>query len=245
MIPETLLTILGWVRKLTGPRNQTIDLTLIRDIAGPASREFGLLISDQIKYWRLKNLTRISRKYEELKRDRGLSGENIRHLRMSVGLPILEKASFEDDDDLQQLWANLILSATSSAESYEDVDANHKTFANALHSMSKVDCRVLEVVVEKGVESQGCNVIRLNNLTEEDVQHETKIPLKCLGMPLEKLVSLGLAYRDVKSPLEPGGPLGLKHVYAPTLLGINMYEACGNAPKWAEVGPEAGLRLVG
>ena len=239
MIPEPLLTFLGWIGKLTGLKNQTTNLSLVRDIAGPASREFGLLVSDQIKYWRLKNLVRISEKYEELKRERGLSGGSIRHLRMSVGLPILEKASFEDDDELQQLWANLILSATSSKESYEDVDANHKTFANALHSMSKVDCKVLEAVVERGVSSQGSEGIRLNDLTEEDVQRETKVPLKYLGMPLEKLVSLGLAYRDIKSPLELGGPLGLKHIYAPTLLGINMYEACGNAPKWAEAGEEA------
>lgn len=43
---------------------------------------------------------------------------------------------------------------------------------------------------------------------------------------------LGLIYRDPKVPLETGGPVGVKYVYAPTLLGINMYAACGNTPEW-------------
>ena len=239
MIPESLLTALGWIGKFTGLKNQTTNLSLVRDVAGPASREFGLLVSDQIKYWRLKNLVRISEKYEELKRERGLSGESIRHLRMSVGLPILEKASFEDDDELQQLWANLILSATSSEESYEDVDANHKTFANALHSMSKVDCKVLETVVEIGVSGKDSEGISLNGLMEDEVHRETKIPPEKLGPSLEKLVSLGLAYRDAKIPLKTGGPIGLEYVYAPTLLGIHMYTACGNEPEWAVGGEGA------
>lgn len=185
MIPEPLLTILGWVRRLTSPKNQTTNLKLVRDIAGPASREFGLLISDQIKYWRLNNLVRISEKYERLRREKNLSDGSVRHLRMSVGLPILEKASYEDDDELQQLWAKLTLSATSSEESPEDVDAHHKTFVNALHSMSKVDCKVLEAVVENGVSGQDSDGMRLNPLPREDVQRETRIPLEKLDMPLE------------------------------------------------------------
>ena len=233
MIPEALLTIWGWMGKLMSPKNQTTNLSLVRDIAGPASREFGLLVSDQIKYWRLNNLVRISEKYERLRLEKNLSDGSVRHLRLSVGLPILENASYEDDDELQRLWANLILSATSADDSSEDADIHHKTFANALHSMSRLDCRVLEMVVEKGVSCADSEGISLNALAEEDIKRETEIPIEKLAMPLEKLMSLGLVYRDPKIPLKTGGPVGLKYVYAPTLLGINMYAACGNTPEWA------------
>jgi len=228
---------LGWFRwrrkKATvGADAETTELSVVRAIAGPGAHELGLVLSDRVKFWRLNNLISISEKFDRICEEKNLSSANLRSLTIAVGLPMLEHAANEEEDELQELWANLMVSATADHESLEDSGDLYRTWTNMLAAMSKWDCRLLSTLVEEGIAGMSDEELRTNPLTQDEVHQVAGMPSARVGIHLEKLVSLGLIYRDPKTPLKTGGPIGLQYAYAPTLMGINMYSACGNTPKW-------------
>ena len=190
------------------------------------------MLSEQVKAWRMNNLIGISQKFDRICREKGLNRGDLHALSIAVGLPMLEQASNEEDDKLQEMWANLMVSATS--DPLEDSGDLYKTWANILSQMSWWDCQLLSVVVEEGISSMGCEGMISNPLSDEDIEQNAGMPSVRVNMHLQKLVSLGLVHRDPTTPLKPGGPIGLQHAYIPTHLGMNMYMNCGNIPKWYE-----------
>ena len=228
---------LGWLRwrqkkTPTGSDAETTELGVVRAIAGPSARELGLALSDRVKYWRLNNLITISEKFDRICQEKNLSPANLRSLTLAVGLPMLENAANEEEDELQELWANLMVSATTNSDSLEDSGDLYKTWTNLLAAMSKWDCRLLSTLVEEGIASMTDEGLQSNPMTQDEVRQVARMSTVRVDIHLEKLVSLGLVYRDPKTPLKTGGPIGLEYAYAPTLMGINMYSACGNTPHW-------------
>ena len=231
---------LGWLRwrqtkKSTSSNANTTELDVVRAIAGPSARELGLALSDRVKYWRLNNLIGISEKFNRICQERNLNPANLRPLTMAVGLPMLENAANEEEDELQELWANLMVSATAGSDSTDDSGDLYRTWTNLLAAMSKWDCRLLSTLVEEGIASMSDEGLQSSPMTQNEVCQLAEMARVRVDLHLEKLVSLGLVYRDPKTPLKTGGPTGLQYVYAPTLMGINMYSACGNTPKWSQV----------
>ena len=90
-------------------------------VFGDASKNFGSLVADQIGYWRLRNLLRISVKWEEELKAKGLSprSENLRHLSFSEAFRITEAASLEEEDEIQLMWASLIAALHDPAENLD------------------------------------------------------------------------------------------------------------------------------
>ena len=89
------------------------------------------MLSDRVKFWRLKNLIHISEKFERICKEKNLDPTKLRPLTIAVGLPMLEHAANEEEDELQELWANLMVSATTNSESSAD-EVDYKTWTNAL-----------------------------------------------------------------------------------------------------------------
>ena len=230
-----------WLR--WGRKNQQSDagivpsgLSVVRAIAGPSVQDFGLALSDRVKAWRLNNLISISERFDRLCKEKKLASAELRSLSMAVGLPMLEQASNVEEGELQELWANLMVSATTNAEESDDSQDLYKTWTNILATMSIWDCKLFSTVVEKGISGRRDDgVIISNPLTLDDVREAAEMERVRVDIHLEKLVSLGLVYRDIKTPLTPGGPGGLEYGYFPTLMGMNMYVVCGNTPQWMEV----------
>ena len=81
---------------------------------GPAADELGEISGDWARYWRLRNLVVIHEKFEKVLQAKGLDYGDLRHLSLSVGLPMLERASYQDDSVLQEKWANLMAASLIS-----------------------------------------------------------------------------------------------------------------------------------
>ena len=67
----TVTLVLGWLRwgksLMSGKGDAaTSELSVVRAVSGEASKELGLMVSDQIKAWRLGNLVRISEKFDRI-----------------------------------------------------------------------------------------------------------------------------------------------------------------------------------
>ena len=231
-------TTIGWLwwrnkKPSTGGDARSSELSVVRAIAGPSTQEFGLVLSDRVKFWRLKNLIHISEKFERICKEKNLDPTKLRPLTIAVGLPMLEHAANEEEDELQELWANLMVSATTDSESSAD-EVDYKTWTNALARMSIWDCRLLSTVVEQGVAEWSPGAISSNPLTQEEIRQSAGMSRATVDIHLENLVSMGLVYRDLATPLRSGGATGFEYAYAPTLMGMNLYVLCGNSPHWME-----------
>lgn len=213
-----------------------------RVILGPAAEQGGHLLSQNIGWYRLKNLVAINEKFLRLCEEKGFDPKDAKHLAWSVGLPLIEKASYQDDDFLQERWANLILSSIQRGEG-SDFSLG-TTHVEILNQFSRLDCEVLEYIVENGMEYSD---------NQEDTGDQTKpitvLPLKSediseahpetlAHISLEKLVSLGCVNRVLRTPLnfrDSDGYGVLAQDIIPTLIGLNLYiAASGRFPKWAE-----------
>lgn len=83
----------------------------VSKIVGGASTQVGGILEDWAKYYRYKNLLAIADKVEVLHAQRKLEGKTI-PIPPRAAIPMLESASLEDDEVLQEVWARLIANST-------------------------------------------------------------------------------------------------------------------------------------
>ena len=205
-------------------------------VIGPALSQIGLALGDQIKYFRIKNLVSLNQQLEDVLEARNLDKKDLNRVSLSVGFPLLEKASYQDDEVLQRNWANLLASAMEQGETEDDGFSLDTTYIEILHQFSRLDCEVLEFIVEKGIAGRDAEKGHLLSIALDPLEISDNYPGKPAHMALEKLVNLGCAYRVLRTPLSPleghgYGPLNQDIVV--TLIGVNLYMAAsGKKPKW-------------
>ena len=206
------------------------------DILGPAAKEIKELLGDRARYWRWKNLLSIREKFNTKCQEQGINPEKSENkLALSIGLPLLEVASYQNDDFLQDRWANLLVDSVKSDPQEYNIDI---TFVRMLEQFSRLDCEVLEYVVENGIEEGHVDdtPMVLHPLLESDIRQA--FPDSLVHIALEKLVSLGCVARSIRLPMTPtegegGGHNSLMEDIVPTLMGINLYaSSSGKSPRW-------------
>ena len=89
-----------------------------RFVAGPLEQGMGIF-EDRLRYMRWERQLRLMRRSEEVLRDLGLSAPT-RAVPLKIAIPLLQSASMEDEDELQDRWVNLLVNA-ADAESGIDI----------------------------------------------------------------------------------------------------------------------------
>lgn len=208
-------------------------------VVGPALNQIGLTIGDQFKYYRMKNLIRLNSHLEEVIEERNLDMSDLENVSLSVGFPLLEKASYQDDDALQRNWANLLASAMEKDSNRDDGFSLSITYIEILHQFSRLDCEVLEYIAENGVSGRGREDESLMTVALDPKEICKAFSGKPAHISLEKLVNLGCAYRVLRTPLsttEGDGYGPLRQDIITSLIGLNLYMAAsGKKPKWYDV----------
>lgn len=138
--------------------NKKIDITstaiekgfdLVKDfvekLVGSTLEETGLLISDNIKLIRFKNQLKILTKAQKIVKE---SGINIKQISLKSLVPLLEYSSLEEDETLQEKWANLLVNFIDSSEKYEST-----IFPFILNQLSSKEIIELERLFEVGKSS--------------------------------------------------------------------------------------------
>ena len=171
-----------------------------QQLFGPAVEQIGQIGGDWARLWRLKNLVSIQDKFDRILQDRRIDPSEGRHLALSVGLPMLEKASYQNDEVLQEKWAHLMASSLSSDERSENDFHLDTTYVEILHQFSRLDCDVLEFIVRNGVESRDKDGIQVRLIDPDKI--EKAFSPRYWHISLEKLISLGCVSRESKAPLE-------------------------------------------
>lgn len=202
-------------------------------IVGPAMAQIGLSIGDSIKYQRIKNLIEIDKKLDRICENEDIVRDSLNRLAFSVGMPLIEKASYQDDDNIQQMWASLMFSSMKNDEGEIDLT---KTFTEILHQFTQTDCELLEYIVENGVEGWDSlkTKIFLRAIDPNDII--CAFPNHHVRISLEKLAGLGCIYWSPRIPLAHTADSmhgSLQHDIIMTSIGHGLYAAATRrTPSW-------------
>lgn len=107
----------------------------------------GLLGGDWIKEWRWKNLVKIAERVRKKSEELGIKPAQIAPKFLSQ---FFEVASLEEDETIQDMWANLLLnrSADSSTNSY---------YITILKNLDPIEAELIKMLYEQSGESSNTN----------------------------------------------------------------------------------------
>lgn len=138
-------------------------------ICRPAAEEFGFLIQDRVRYWRMKNLSNIACKAKGILEIQNDSIDLSASPRIVHN--ILENGSWIDDDIIQGMWAGLLASACTK----EGKDESNLIFIHLLPQLTFSEVKMLNYCCEKA---------------EKNITHNSLIFAKNLKVNLENLLNL-------------------------------------------------------
>lgn len=117
---------------------KSLDLAkdFLQKLVGPAVDEVGLLFADNVKLWRLKNQIRNLEKVRKIVEDESV---DIKKINLKILVPYLDGVSLEDDENLQDLWANLF---TNYIDTEKNLTLN--VYPNILKQLSTNEVSLLK-----------------------------------------------------------------------------------------------------
>ncbi len=184
---ESLKASAEAVKELAKTTGKAIDLgeklgTFMARIFGGTLEQGVGIWQDKFKYKRLNNLIshieRLSIKMNEI----GLEGGQLRLLSLKLGIPLLESASLEDGDYLQNLWANLTINAINLSSGVNLQRAHIST----LEQMSELEAEILMTIYKNNFEEQGTYEILTAKLPDTvDIRLESRDMVSVYSESLE------------------------------------------------------------
>jgi hypothetical protein len=224
MEPDTLDKVADATRSLAETGKKTLELVAScgRVIKGPVVELAGLL-EDRLKFARWGLQLAFMEKANAIMKARGLD-QPTRELPLNFVLPLLTTAAFEEDDDLQEVWARLLVNAGDKTTEMELRTA----YVEILRGMSALDVKNLAGMAKVTLampHGKHCTLMTagLPDSAEPYSNHfrgGRAIPPE-LGISLANLARLGCAM--------PGGGLDgsvLYDIMTVTDLGLALYKAC-------------------
>ena len=110
-------------------------------IRGPVGQVVGML-EDHLKVVRFRRRVRLWDRVRNILTEKGMDGPT-RRIALNIGLPLIENATLEEDDDLQEVWARLLVNSGDANSGIEPRTA----FGSVLAEMSLLDVRNLAQIV--------------------------------------------------------------------------------------------------
>jgi Abortive infection alpha len=144
-------------------------------IFGSALDELGGALADRARYWRASRLLRLEERYRAAC---AIMGEDrvIRPVEPKFAFALLEAASLEDDDDLQDMFAHLLANATTDGTGVED----RKAYVSILQELKPLDARLLVTIARAkpltGTRVVGSFALVTNLALPRDVQPSFEMP---------------------------------------------------------------------
>ncbi|WP_192259326.1 Abi-alpha family protein [Mesorhizobium caraganae] len=120
----------------------------IAKVVGHPLTQAGGLIGDAFGIARLELFLKYEKRVKRIMAERG-TDKFARPLPLSVAYPLLEAASLEEDDDLSEMLAHLLVNATDA----DSADYIPRSFVETLRNMAPFEALILKRMVEAPPES--------------------------------------------------------------------------------------------
>ncbi|HZS26663.1 MAG TPA: Abi-alpha family protein [Candidatus Angelobacter sp.] len=111
---------------------------LLDKLAGPAAEEIGLTLKDHVRVFRLKRQIRLFERVKAMLADTDMEPERVP---FKLLVPVVENASIEENDELQDRWAAMLANAAIK----RDV---HPSFPEILRQLSEKEVLYLDACYE-------------------------------------------------------------------------------------------------
>lgn len=193
-----------------------------RFVAGSIEQGMGIF-EDKLKYMRWERQLRLMQRADQLLQKIGLT-QPTRPIALKLAIPLLEAASLEDDDYLQDLWAKLLVNAANSGSRV----TLQRAYIAVLEQLTPLEAAILQKIYALPYDAtrhDGVEVGKLPNTVavgKDDGRQDTLLePPEDIRLALANLARLGCI---VIQKSWGGGELFKK--VNPTLLGKLFVEAC-------------------
>jgi len=181
------------------------------------------IFEDKLKYLRWERQVRLMQRAHDFLSSEGFD-QPTRAIPLKFAVPLLEAASLEDDDYLQDLWAKLIV---NSAIETSGVMIN-RTFIDILERLSPMEAKILDVVYAIPYDDMHHRGVDTRNLPESAKSFPEKSAKIERVEPTDE-VKLSLANLDRLGCISVSRSMGGGQLFGtlnPTLLGKRFIEAC-------------------
>lgn len=216
------------VQEVAKTSGQAIESTnkfgafIARFISGSLEQGMGIF-EDKLKYMRWENQQKLMNRAEEFMRENGLSGPT-KPLPMKLAIPLFQAASLEDDSELQDLWAKLLVNSSTEASG---VFLN-RIYISILERLSPLEAQILSAIYSlqeiEELQHRGVLTSELpqNALPATEGEKSQAIdPSDDVKLALANLANIGC----INTVQTRGGGETFGWVN-PTVLGKSFYEAC-------------------
>jgi len=192
-------------------------------ISGPLEQGVGIL-EDKLKYIRWERKVRLIKRAEEYLKQLGHSVSD-KTIPLKNAVPLLEYATLEENDNLQDMWARLLVNGTvgSTGKTIE------RSYIEILGQLSSLEAEILETIYALPFEESRHKGIATEKLPESanissenpHIKEKEKEPNDNVKLALANLVRLGC----LKFTATWGGG-EIYTVINPTLIGYKFVSAC-------------------
>jgi hypothetical protein len=129
-------------------------------IKEPLEATIGIL-TDRLRYIRWERQIRLADRCNEIIGDRNLH-RNTRVVAPQLAFPIIQNASLEEDDILQDLWANLLVRAMDASS-----EIPRRAFIDIIKQLESMDVRLLEFIYSTYLQRRA---LKKSNFSAEEIK---------------------------------------------------------------------------
>ena len=194
-----------------------------RYISGPLEQGMGIF-EDKLKYMRWERQMRLMQRASDYMASIGIEAPT-KPIPLKLAVPLLEAASLEDDDYLQDLWAKLLVNSSIEGS---PIDLN-RSYIDILERLSHLEARILSVIYalpEDELRNKSILTANLPDSAEVEDENNKKEPIQPsdeVTFALANLERLGC----ISLPTTWGGGQIFSTIYS-AVLGMNYPAAsCG------------------
>ncbi len=193
----------------------------LKRVCAPALEEVGLLLKDQVRQWRLNNILQILQKAQGKMEFRDEQLQIKAHPR--VALSIIDNGSLSDNEEVQELWAGLFVSACTK----DGQDDENLIFVDLLKQLTVIEAKILKyscLGARKVLHTNGLLTGDEYQITCEELFGLTGIKdIHRLDRELDHLRSLELIGHGLGSGGFSSTDDSLTADISPTALALNLY----------------------
>ena len=117
---------------------QKIGKFVSRVVGGTLEQGMGIW-EDKLKYKRFNNQLEYVNKISEKQKALGLTNQHTKPISMKLGIPLIEAASLEENEELRELWANLTVNSINKDSAF----TLEKSFIVVLEQITELEAEIL------------------------------------------------------------------------------------------------------
>jgi len=200
---------------------QKLGQFVAKFINGPLEQISGI-VGDKLIYMRWERQVRLMKRADDFMKEINMTSPT-REIPLKFAIPLMQAASLEEDDDLQDLFAKLLINAAN-----EDSGVNIKrTYIDILERINPLEAQILDTIYSMPFKYTRHKALLTKDLpgrtdvVPDDPKLERKNPSPEVQLALANLAVLGCL--SITKSLGGGQVMGSINQ---TLLGKKFIEAC-------------------